>query len=145
MSAPIVSGVAGLLLANNPKLTFDELRSRLLDSADPGMYSVAGNSAYNPKVSGEPRPIALLGQGIVDASAAWLGTIAPGQPPQNSLKRVSSDCGTIKLKENDPPVGFWIILLLPLIPVALTSRLAQRFGLNRSWGFVNGNCRSRNN
>ena len=35
MATPVVSGVAALILAKNPRMSVDDLRKRLMDSTDP--------------------------------------------------------------------------------------------------------------
>ncbi len=46
MACPFVSGIAGLLLANEPHLTYQELKSRLMNNVNPNshlsIYSTSG-------------------------------------------------------------------------------------------------------
>jgi subtilisin family serine protease len=35
MATPVVAGVAALVVANNPRISVDDLRKRLMDSTDP--------------------------------------------------------------------------------------------------------------
>ncbi len=100
MAAPVVSGAAGLLLAAYPNLNFQELRDRILTTANAsllyGTDTDGGkiNSAYYyPKISGETARRPLLGSGMLDVEAMINSTkgASTGQP----LDRVSAGCGTI--------------------------------------------------
>jgi thermitase len=64
MATPHVSGVAGLLLANNDQLTYKEVRERIIKSAHP-LASLKG---------------VIASGGIVDAYAALLNQVPPPDP-----------------------------------------------------------------
>jgi len=74
MAAPVVSGVAGLVLSLEPKLATNELRTRLIETANSYIYSSSvgegfNDTWYHPRLSTGER-VPLLGSGIVDAYAA---------------------------------------------------------------------------
>jgi thermitase len=50
MATPVVSGVAALMLAKNPKLTVDELRAKLLKSVDP-LDSIKGKVSTGGRIN----------------------------------------------------------------------------------------------
>ncbi|WP_210605028.1 S8 family peptidase [Brevibacterium oceani] len=71
-ASPIVSGVAALIRADNPKLSADEVRAKLQSSAKP----VSGHKGVTKK--GKPDPI--VGWGRLDPNAAFRAK-APGNAP----------------------------------------------------------------
>ncbi|MGE0174847.1 MAG: S8 family serine peptidase [Oligoflexales bacterium] len=126
MASPVVTGVAGLALLADPTLTYDQLRNRLLATADPGIYEIFENDPFYPKIKSEPRQIPLLGQGIVDAQAAVTGTIAVGQPQKNQLNRVSDDCGVLGGSGKTSHGAMSIILLFMPLAFVIAFRLKPR-------------------
>ena len=117
MAAPVVAGVAGLLLAYNQNLSVRELFNSIVSTADPRIYKsdVNGGDNYNyydPVVSGYPNRWPLLGSGIVDASAALDGKSA--NYTGNIYNRVQAGCGVVAASESTPSMGLWL-LLLPMI------------------------------
>jgi subtilisin family serine protease len=50
MATPVVSGVAALLLAKNPRMTVDDLRKRLMDSTDP-IVALKGKSVTGGRIN----------------------------------------------------------------------------------------------
>lgn len=104
MAAPMVAGVAGLLLAQSPDLTFDDLRERLLNSSDPSLYSRVYDQAglnerfyYSSAQKGkEPKP--LLGLGFLNANAAVGGQKSAPLRDVTSPNRVQPGCGVIRQK-----------------------------------------------
>jgi subtilisin family serine protease len=66
-SAPMVSGIAALMKAANPKMTNDEIRQALLSTAQPITVNV---SVYGPK----------LGSGLVNAQAAVAKAVDSAKP-----------------------------------------------------------------
>ncbi|MFW7377718.1 MAG: S8 family peptidase [Oligoflexus sp.] len=67
MASPVVAGIAGLILAKEPELTYDQLRARLVRSsfAD-NLYKDGINNAYRPQLN-QQQLIPLLGSGVVNA------------------------------------------------------------------------------
>lgn len=109
MSAPIVSGIAGLLLTLKPDMSYDELNDRLVRTADPGIYDVDGNQAYNPKIRQEQFPVPLLGTGVVNAFNAVSFTIPSNPKRVASVDRVNNACGSLGLATQSS--GLWSLLL----------------------------------
>ena len=114
MASPVVAGIAGLILTFLPGLTTQELRDRIINSANPTIYSPdsAGGSNgtwYYPKLATGDR-IPLLGSGLVDAVAAIKGEIHP-VPTTSATARVSPGCSQIT---GNPPTNILIIFLLIL-------------------------------
>src|SRR5690606_9968631 len=75
MAAPLVSGVAGLMLARFPDASFRTMRGWLLDSADATLYKESENDGYNfncyyPKIQQVAERQPLLGTGLLNADAA---------------------------------------------------------------------------
>lgn len=96
MATPIVAGIAGLLLLQEPDLSVPALRDRLLLTSDPTLYTeVDDNIYYYPRVLGEPNPVPLLGTGIVNAKNTILNNTEGGGRPHRTIKRVNSACSTI--------------------------------------------------
>ncbi len=124
MATPVAAGIAGLLLAVQPDLSFDELRERLLSSASPQLYASNFGGAYNsrnyhPKIDGNHVP--LLGTGLVDASAALRG-IRRQDPPNGNKERVRIDCAEVvnDMNTKGPTPNAWsFFLLVPLFCLAL--------------------------
>lgn len=83
MSTATVSGVIALLLSDNPNLTPDQVKARLVDNAKP-MNNAAPNS---------------VGAGLVDAEKAWkslsLRSANVGIMPSNGLGSIALDRGTL--------------------------------------------------
>lgn len=118
MAAPLVSGVAGLILTRFPNIGHGELRSALLDSADATFYKETENDGYNyncyyPKIQQVTERQPLLGTGIVQAEAALKQSTNPNIPIFTSLDRVKPGCGVIG--ESTGQGGFWWLLLAPLL------------------------------
>ncbi len=116
MAAPIISGVAGLLLRKQPTLSAQDLRTRILHAASPIVYSKNFAWGYNYNFfyrnihsRGTRQP--LLGFGLVDVNAAL------ERAQKNDFKfekePVMPLCGEVRTKENHSLlVGF--IFLMPL-------------------------------
>jgi subtilisin family serine protease len=126
MAAPVVSGVAGLLIAWDGSLSAKNIKERLISTADPKIYSADTNllnyQYYYARIAGEPVPRPLLGSGLVRADSALNGE-ATGAYTPDALQRVSPGCGRVAASEGvvnfDP--GLLIALILPF--VALISRV----------------------
>lgn len=98
MASPIVAGVAGLVLAHpaNQTLSYAGLKSRLIQTANPRLYSgdAPGNVVYYPRLRGDVVATPLLGAGIIDALAAITGKTSLAQSAE-ALNRVGTGCGTV--------------------------------------------------
>jgi len=100
MAAPMVAGVAGLLLYQSPTISFDDLRQALLNSADPSFYSADHEGGFNfhnyyPKIEQESIRQPLLGTGLLNANAALRRDVNAEQPLFSDLNRVRKGCGTV--------------------------------------------------
>lgn len=100
MAAPIVSGVAGLILSVNPNMSGSQVKSILLKTSDfNALYpsdddSNRNFSFYYPSIPGENVRRPLLGAGLLNADAAIIGTSKTGQS-FNALNRVEPGCGRV--------------------------------------------------
>ncbi len=110
MSAPMVAGVAGLMLTKNPNLSADEIERRLKFTADPSIiYREDLNGAYLPLIGDKLVP--LLGSGIVNAA----GALAPQDDTTPGLdtgrkNQVQSGCSLLGARA--PEARGWSTLLL---------------------------------
>ncbi len=116
MASPMVAGIAGLILATEPDLSFDALVSRLIQSSVPdNLYKDGVNNAYRPNIEGQ-QLVPLLGSGIVNAYYA----LNPGEaktPPVLTEKAdvVSPGCSMVGLAATGAPNYLvWALLLAPL-------------------------------
>jgi len=137
MAAPLVAGVAGLMLVKNPGLSFSELRKWLTESADPVIYDPGQDSGYNfdnyyPKIKGEPARLPMLGFGLLNAENAVLRKSTGELPLYNKLDRVQPGCG-IAGKKGSQSADLLLLCLL-LLPVILMAPLPirHRWKLNRN-------------
>jgi subtilisin family serine protease len=139
MAAPFVAGVAGLMVAADPTISFSDLRSWLLQSADPSLYGADKNGGltyryYYPKVkqeNGERQP--LLGNGVLNANRAVRREPADGLPVYAELDRVKPGCSVVAAPKNGGPAPvktptrlFLLILATPLALVAAYNRQVIR-------------------
>lgn len=116
-SAPIVSGVAGLLLAINPEAEAKHIINTILNSADNGIYS----SEINPDYSLRTRDLnymVLLGRGLVDAEKAAKQVSGHVSNP-NFNYRIGGGCASLGLAGARPPHHnqrrwWWFIWLICL-------------------------------
>jgi hypothetical protein len=114
MSAPIVAGIAGLLLSKEPTLTAEQVERRLLDSAEPDkLYSDSVNNGYRPSIQGMGL-VPLLGSGVVNANLA----LDPNQdlsPPVTTRRSdlVRAGCGVVG--GEGAYLWSWFWLALPLL------------------------------
>jgi hypothetical protein len=137
MAAPVVSGVAGLLLAQNPDIAFSDLRGTLIASANQSLYQAGDEHAeynrrnYYRKVSGDNVRRPLLGAGVLDANAAVKGEAAAVAIP-DLQKRVDANCGVVGSqnrgsRNGDLPMGglmtYLLLLVIPFFPLDVISRV----------------------
>ncbi|RYZ58925.1 MAG: hypothetical protein EOP07_05560 [Proteobacteria bacterium] len=70
MASPMVAGIAGLVLSQEPNLTASQLEARLIETSNPSkLYSDGINNAYRPDIKGAGL-VPLLGSGVVNALTA---------------------------------------------------------------------------
>ena len=121
MAAPIVSGIAGLIVAANPNINISDLRDRLVSTARTDIYDQSGNQAYFPTLKDTGQRIRLLGSGVVDAdrSINYENSSPKGSVPSNS--RVTPSCSVIAGMEGTIA---WFIFILP---VALLTVFRRKF------------------
>ena len=130
-AAPIVAGVAGLMLARFPQARAEELHHTLTETADRSMYN-KNKKMRSYKVRTQDGTIALLlGKGMVDAERAVREI---KNPDRTRFVRRVGGCGVIEVKEDqsqkDSPTSTWIfwLFLLPalLLRAPSTRRPTQR-------------------
>jgi hypothetical protein len=112
MAAPVVAGIAGLILAKEPNLTASQVEARLKDTAVPDeLYRDGVNNGYRPAVTGG-QVVPLLGSGVVNARAAVDPSL--DQSPSiltNRVDRVQAGCGVLGQDQS----GTQWILTLPVL------------------------------
>lgn len=117
MASPVVAGVAGLLLVQNPDLTADQIEDRLKQTALPDLlYQDGLNNNYRPTIEGKVVP--LLGSGVVNALAALRpqDDLSPAVATDRE-ERVQPGCGVIGGRSGG--AGWMFVLgLLPLMASA---------------------------
>ena len=130
-AAPIVAGVAGLMLARFPQARAEELHHTLTETADRSMYN-KNKKMRSYKVRTQDGTIALLlGKGMVDAERAVREI---KNPDRTRFVRRVGGCGVIEVREDqsqkDSPTSTWIfwLFLLPalLLKAPSTGRRAQK-------------------
>lgn len=129
MAAPVVAGVAGLILAVDPGRDFASLRRSIVQTANPSIYGtdIRNGLNYNfyfVKPQGENRRMPLLGSGIVDALAAMEGRQLSRGFLASSNKRVDDQCGTIRGRTKSGVLG-GILLLIPILMAVIFHGLSR--------------------
>lgn len=132
MAAPVVAGIAGLILSVDPTRSFLALRSSIVDTSDCRLYSLDVNgginrNSYYPKIEGESARRPLLGSGIVDAAAAIEATGA-NDCQGSSVRRVSRNCSVVGGTRFDDGTT-WALLFMPLAAL-LVLELVRRAQVN---------------
>lgn len=134
MAAPIVSGVAGLMLARYPNLSFDELRDAIIGGADPTLYSKDFADGYNytyyyPKIPEEDQRQPLLGSGMLNAEAAINRRPSQSLPIYSPQDRVRRGCAVVGPSAFTASSLLFQLLALPcllcLLPKAGLSKLGR--------------------
>jgi subtilisin family serine protease len=122
MAAPMVSGVAGLILARYPDLNPNDLRNHLLNSADPTFYGRTYDSEgfneryYDARFQNGRERQPLLGVGVLNAQAALTGEKSSNLAEAVTTPRVKPGCGTVRGQKNERLRSIWSYLLI-LIPL----------------------------
>ncbi|MEZ4742184.1 MAG: S8 family serine peptidase [Bdellovibrionota bacterium] len=122
MAAPMVSGVAGLILATNPNLTAERLKQILITTADSSIYNNETNDQYYYPQTFEAR-VPLLGSGTVNLFNA-LTNKQDGVVIENFLNsRVTEGCSAIALinkgiknEISDKSHFYFFLMLLFFLP-----------------------------
>lgn len=120
MAAPVVAGVAGLILALDPNRNLNALRTSLVGTADPAIYQpdVRGGFNYNyyfVKPQGEDQRLPLLGAGLLDARAALEAKELNRGRVLAGTRRVNRNCGTVQTHSGSHGLTltlFWVPLLI---------------------------------
>lgn len=126
MASPVVAGVAGLILALEPNLSFNALKDRLLRASEAtNIYRSGINDDYRPIIEGN-QSTPLLGSGVVNA----LNSVNPSRPkdPPASLgvtERVAGGCASIAtstqsnsdrdLRSDQRGASLWVFLVMLII------------------------------
>jgi subtilisin family serine protease len=120
MAAPVVAGIAGLILAVDPGRSFGKLRSSLLTTASRAIYADGAgdgfNRFYRVQPQGEQIPLPLLGSGVIDAAAAIQNNTKSGYIVIGD-ERVAPGCGVLASMDGNDPTQtgvLWAMLLLPI-------------------------------
>lgn len=135
VASPLVAAVAGLLFWQDPKLQGEEVKRRILDSADRNLYGSDFAKGYNrhyevPLVGGREK-VGLLGRGVIDAQAAL--SRAPALTQGEEHPRVRPGCGVINPEttgtrfHTQTDTHAWVVFLLLLPLVSVRFRLAKEF------------------
>lgn len=119
MATPMVAGIAGLMVARYPDISFTELRKWLLDGADPTLYGETFSEGFNyyyyyPRVPQESVRQPLLGFGLLNANSTINKTPSQNLPLFTNLDRVDRGCAVVAGKSTD---GSWVTLLMFVIPL----------------------------
>ena len=107
-SAAITSGAAALVLADNPGLTPDQVKARLLGTTNPGPVGnpfVDGHGALNAYAAATSGPM-NFSQSAVGLTPAWLGRhgLAVAHPPRRHLEH-EPVVGDLLEPAASPPAG----------------------------------------
>jgi subtilisin family serine protease len=132
MATPMVAGIAGLLIARYPDISFDDLRGALLQTADPSFYGHDFEDGFNyryyyPLVGRDHTRTPLLGYGVLNAQAAVNRTASTGLPVFNQNNRVQPGCGTVAATRSVGSRGLYLFALLAgLLPATAAITRAGR-------------------
>lgn len=131
MAAPVVAGIAGLILALDPGRDFAALRKSIVQTADPSIYEAGVRDGLNynfyfVKPQGENRRLPLLGSGAVDTLAAIEGRQISRGYLASSNRRVDDQCGMVRGRSESGILG-WLLLSLPVFVAGFSAWLVHRF------------------
>jgi hypothetical protein len=134
MASPVVAGVAGLLLAVEPDLAYNELRARIINSGKlTSLYQDGVNDAYRPTIANQ-QLIPLLGSGVVNSNFALNPEDQQVPALLDKPNRVSPGCAQVGLTQAQAagPGVLWL-LGVPLLSLFL----------GRIWSNIRGRLRSK--
>jgi hypothetical protein len=114
MAAPVVAGIAGLVLVANPSISTSDLRDALIQSSDATIYDGSINQNYLAQIPGERSSIPLLGAGMVHAQRAVDQQATEGRSTILGLDRVERGCGVVGFASQNS--NGYLLLLLVLLP-----------------------------
>ncbi len=131
MATPMVAGLAGLMIARYPDITFVELKKTILEGADPSFYSRDFEDGFNfyyyyPKIAQEPIRQPLLGSGFLNANSSVNKTASQGLPVFTDLDRVSPGCAVVWSGDARPRSELALLVALLLAPILLAWRPKRR-------------------
>lgn len=125
MAAPVVAGVAGLLLSADSSLSFGDLRKLLLETANASrLYdeNEVNSSGYYPPVGGTSVRIPLLGTGMLDAEAAVKGDFSGTIASAEAIRRVDNSCGVIGIGKHHHIYLIYFFILPLLLRFGLVTK-----------------------
>lgn len=142
MAAPMVSGVAGLIVARDPEMRSEDLRSHILKSADPSFYSRKydpegfNERYYDPSFDNGRERQPLLGVGVLNAKAALTGEKSSTLSEAVSTTRVKPGCGIVGWPQNAPDrsarTSFLLMLFGPLMSTLVGLLISCRIRQQRT-------------
>jgi subtilisin family serine protease len=133
MAAPVVAGAAGMYVALNPGASFEKIQNRIIDCANPGIYTDDSEGArynfeyYFPKVQGESARRPLLGSGLVNVNNMLSGSDCKGAVGR-PLDRVTPGCSSIGADHSSrhSSVNTLLLLVIILSPILVVWSSALR-------------------
>lgn len=134
MAAPMVSGVAGLILARYPDLNPNDLRNHLLDSADPTFYGRTydpegfNERYYDARFQNGRERQPLLGVGVLNAKAALTGEKSSNLAEAITTPRVKPGCGTVKGQKPVRLHSIWTYFLISVPALSIWTIFSRSNG-----------------
>lgn len=116
MASPVVAGLAGLIVARHPDISFSDLRAAIINTANPNIYDSDGDKDINRNYyfplgsDGSREP--LLGSGIADADAGVQRKASTGIPTFTGASRVNSGCSVVNASSKHITWP-WLLLTFP--------------------------------
>ena len=112
MASPVVAGIAGLVLSQEPELSAVQLETRLIQTSNPATLYLDGiNDAYRPDIKGAG-VVPLLGSGVVNALTAIDPSIDTSPVVvANRPDAVRSGCGVV----GGETQGSGFLFLIPVL------------------------------
>ncbi len=127
MAAPVVAGIAGLLIAAEPNISVSAIQDRIVTSSDPSIYQDEVNTEYLIDIPKENISVPLLGSGMINAENLVNSTTTAGRPIVSASDRVKPGCGVLgKMSHHHGKIVTAIFLGLPLALIIFTSVVFRR-------------------